>query len=76
MKDVVTQIRVLAEEHIIRHQDTPVELILGDAEYAALEKWSEEHLTFVQDPTLIGVPLEFMGMKVHRTGRPRGIRVK
>ena len=76
MKDIVTQIRVLAEEHIIRHQDTPSDLVLGDEEYDALEKWSEEHLTFVQDPSLLGVPLEFLGLKVHRTGGPRGIRVK
>ena len=76
MNDIVTQIRVLIEEFIVRHHDTPSDLVLGDEEYDALEKWSEEHQTMVQDPTLIGVPLEFMGMKVHRTGRPRGIQVK
>ena len=74
MNDIVTQIRVLIEEFIVRHHDTPSDLVLGDEEYDALEKWCEENLTLVQDPTVR--TNEFMGLKVHRSGRPRGIQVK
>ena len=71
--DIVTSIRVLAEEWILRHGTTPATLILGDAEHDAMEAWVDENLRLVQDPTLVGTGVEFMGMRVVRSGRARGI---